>query len=207
MSEPAPQYVDPNVSRTKFDREVAEYQSLEPEFRARGWLLARVAFPEILVAMCSTKTTPPAVVTGILFDYTNYDAEPPSVKLVDPFTAEPYPASKLPTVLKRRVPAPAIEIAGLPIPPGVQPQFFGEQPLMQWAGPDDIPFLCVAGVREYHDHPAHSGDAWELHRAGGAGRLVRLLEVVDTYGLRPISGYNVTLTPQIVGFIQSETPE
>ena len=71
------------------------------------------------------------------------------------------------------------------------------QPYMQAHHPDEIPFLCLAGVREYHDHPAHSGDVWELHRRGGAGRLVRLLEIVDRYGLSPIAGLNVQLVPQV----------
>ena len=83
----------------------------------------------------------------------------------------------------------------------------GQQPLMQAAKPEDIPFLCIAGVREYHEHPAHSGDAWELHRKAGAGRLVRLLEVIDTYGVRPISGYNIELVPRVSGFIQNQVPE
>jgi hypothetical protein len=26
------------------------------------------------------------------------------------------------------------------------------------------PFLCVRGVREYHEHPQHSGDDWMLYR-------------------------------------------
>lgn len=85
------------------------------------------------------------------------------------------------------------------------PRIMQQQPLMQ-AYPGELPFLCIAGVREYHDHPAHSGDAWELHRPSGAGRLIRILEVIDTYGLRPLTGYNVNLTPQIVGFAQGEPP-
>jgi len=27
------------------------------------------------------------------------------------------------------------------------------------------PFLCLRGVREYHEHPQHSGDSWLLYRA------------------------------------------
>jgi len=26
------------------------------------------------------------------------------------------------------------------------------------------PFLCVRGIREYHEHPQHSGDEWLLYR-------------------------------------------
>ena len=78
--------------------------------------------------------------------------------------------------------------------------------LGQWYGPDDIPFLCIAGVREYHDHPGHSGDAWELHRRSGAGRFVRLLETITKYGVQPITEYHVSLVPQVSGFVQKEVP-
>jgi hypothetical protein len=81
-----------------------------------------------------------------------------------------------------------------------------QQPLMQSYGPEEVPFLCLAGVREYHEHPGHSGDAWELHRAAGAGRLARILEIIDTYGIRPLGGYNINLVPQISGFNLTEVP-
>ena len=114
----------------------------------------------------------------------------------------------MPTILKRQVVGPEVSIPGLQAPPGGGiPRVIQEQPLMQAAKPDDIPFLCIAGVREYHDHPAHSGDAWELHRKAGAGRLVRLLEVFETYGVRPISGYQIEIQARVSGFIQNQLPE
>ncbi len=200
------QYVDPKLSQAKFDREIGEYRLREAEYRRRGWILAEARFPRALVVLCAAKLKPPSVITGVAFDYSNYDAEPPSVRLVDPFTGEPYPAANLPTVLKRRAPI-NVPPGGLPqgLPPAVV-QALGAQPLMQAYGPADTPFLCLAGVREYHEHPAHSGDSWLLHRTVGAGRLVRLLEVIDTYGVRPISGYNVELQPRVIGFVQNETP-
>jgi hypothetical protein len=202
-----PQYADPNVSRRKFEREVEEYQRHEASYRGRGWLLVDADFPRVLVVLCAAKLRPPAVITGVRFDYSNYDAAPPSVQLVDPFTEAPYKAAELPTTLKRQVVGPALP-EGVPLPPGADmAQFVTHQPLMQFYGPEDVPFLCLAGVREYHEHPAHSGDSWELHRRSGAGRLVRLLEVIDTYGVRPISGYNVELVPRIAGFAQNEVPE
>jgi hypothetical protein len=203
----APQYADPDVSRRKFEREVEEYRRNEASYRGRGWFLIDADFPRVLVMLSAAKLKPPAVITGVRFDYSNYDAAPPSVQLVDPFTEEPYKAAELPTTLKRQVVGPALP-EGVPLPPGADmAQFVTHQPLMQFYGPEDVPFLCLAGVREYHQHPAHSGDAWELHRRSGAGRLVRLLEVIDTYGVRPISGYNVELVPRIAGFAQNGVPE
>jgi len=68
---------------------------------------------------------------------------------------------------------------------------------MQFHHPDDIPFLCIAGVKEYHEHPGHSGDSWELHRSSGAGRLVRILEVIHRYGVAPIQDFNVTFRTEV----------
>ena len=77
---------------------------------------------------------------------------------------------------------------------------------MQAHSPDDLPFLCVAGVKEYHDHPGHSGDPWELHRATGAGRLVRLLGVIAKYALEPVTGFHVNLVPQVT-FAVADPPQ
>jgi hypothetical protein len=195
------------VSQTKFEREVSEYHEFEMDYRRRGWLLVKAKFPMVLVALAAPQLTPPAIVTGVLFDYTNYDALPPSVHLVNPFTSEPYKAKELPTHLLRSVQAGAPMMPpGLQLPLGAQARLIAQQPLMQWYGPDDTPFLCIAGVREYHDHPGHSGDAWESHRRSGAGRFVRLLETITKYGVQPITEYHVSLVPQVSGFVQKEVP-
>jgi hypothetical protein len=200
------QSVDPTVSRNKFDREIGDFRSLSEQYGARGWFLAEACFPHAFVVLAAPQLSPPPLVTGVSFDYTDYDLRPPSVRLVNPFTREPWTGGKLPTTLRRRVEGSPVPVQGLQLPPGVAaPKIFQEQSLIQ-AYPDGVPFLCIAGVREYHDHPAHSGDAWELHRPAGAGRLLRILEIIDTYGLRPLNGYNVSLTPQIVGFVQGDPP-
>ncbi|MFL5916958.1 MAG: putative metal-binding protein [Gaiellaceae bacterium] len=201
------QYVEPAVSHAKFDRELSEYRTLEDEYLSRGWVLTHACFPLVRVMMCAAQLKPPAVIVEVEFDFTNYDAEPPSVTLVEPFTHRPYGADELPTILKRTVGAPA---GLLPpgLPGGAMLNIQAQQPLMQPPNtPDDLPFLCVAGVREYHEHPAHSGDLWELHRESGAGRLARLLEVIHKYGVEPIADYQVQLAMSVTGFIQSSFPE
>lgn len=198
------QFVDPCVTRVKFDREIAEFRSLEETYRQRGWFLVYVGFPKVVVLLAAPQLRPPAIVTGVAFDYTNYDAQPPSVLLVNPFTFVPYRAKELPTNLPRS--SHAFELAVPGLPDGAQLQSVQVQALMQAHSPEDVPFLCLAGAREYHEHPGHSGDAWELHRTSGAGRLVRLLEVIHKYGVQPISGYGVQLIPQ-VKFQQGQPPE
>ena len=214
-----PQFADPAVSRRKFDREIAEFRSQADEYRRRGWLLEEAEFPHALVILATAKTQPISILCGVWFDYSNYDAAPPSVRLVHPLTREPYKWSEVPTRLPRMPTPPGVAQAlppgvaqALPpgvaqaLPPGVaqtlaqgvaQAQLVVPIPLMQAYGDDDIPFLCLAGVREYHEHPAHSGDHWLSHRTSGAGRLVRLLEVISKYGPETILGYEVEMTPKI----------
>lgn len=200
------QVVDPAVSRAKFEREVENFDALAGEYRERGWFLIEASFPRVLILLAAPQLQPSPVVTGVSFDFSDYDLRPPSVKLVNPFTGRPFSAEELPTRLPRRTEVEAQLMPGMNLPPGAEvPRMVQDQPLIQ-VYPEEDPFLCIPGVREYHDHPAHSGDAWELHRNAGAGRLIRLLEVIDTYGLRPLSAYNVQLVTQITGFSQADVP-
>ena len=201
MVNAAEQHVDPTVSRTKFDREITEYLSLEADYRARGWFLVKADWPVAVVVLASNKTSPPAIVTAVQFDYTNYDAEPPSVRMIDPFSGRFLLSKELPTRLHRAIPGPE-----MPMPDGTKVQQVSVQELMQAHSPEDLPFLCVAGVREYHDHPGHSGDPWEIHRTAGEGRLVRLLEVISKYALEPVTGFHVNLVPHVT-FAVSEPPQ
>lgn len=201
------QSTDPSVSLHKFAEEVADFHRLSADYRRRGWFLVEADYPRILLMAAAPQLQPPAVVLGVQFDYSDYDLLPPSVQLVNPFTGMPYRTKELPTTLLRQTEIDAALPPGIQLPPGAQiAKMFQQQPLMQSYGPEDLPFLCIAGVREYHQHPGHTGDSWELHRSAGAGRLGRILEVIDTYGVRPLSGYNVTLLPQITGFVEKEVP-
>ncbi len=201
MATPA-QFADPAVSRAKFDAQLAEYADQRAEYESRGWLLVEARFPAVFVVMAASRLTPPAVVCGVLLDYSNYDAMPPSLRLVDPFTRVPYKLGELPTTLNRSQAAQVVALPGFP--PGGNLQMQMVQPLMQGPDADAIPFLCLAGVREYHEHPGHSGDPWELHRASGAGSLVRLLDIVYRYGIEPVASYSVRTVP--VGFDFSQPP-
>ena len=188
------QYVDPAVSRAKFDREITDFRSIEADYRARGWFLVKAHWPVAVVVLASNKTTPPTIVTAVQFDYTNYDAEPPSVRLIDPFSGRFLLSKELPTRLLRAIPGQEMPML---VPGGPKVKVNMVQELMQAHSPEDLPFLCVAGVKEYHDHPGHSGDPWEIHRPAGEGRLVRLLEVISKYGLEPVTGFSINLSPQV----------
>lgn len=190
------QFVDPAVSREKFEAEVAEVKAREDEHRRRGWWMLEAAFPKVFVAFATSKLKPPAVICGVEVDFSNYDLEAPSVRLVDPFSREPYRQKELPTALLRRQPV-NVDV----VPAALA---FSAVPLMQAHDPDDIPFLCIPGVREYHAHPAHTGDSWLSHRGLGAGKLYHILNTVYQYGVQPISAYGIGL--QVVGFEQRQPP-
>ena len=194
MSEP--QIVDPAVSRRKFYREIAQFRRKADEYGRRGWFLTHAKFPYALVILATAKTQPTSVLCGVWFDYSNYDASPPSVQLVHPLTREPYKFSELPTQLPKRQAQP--EAAQAHPSNGPQLQLVTAQPLMQAHGNDEIPFLCIAGVKEYHEHPAHTGDHWDLYRTSGAGRLVRLVEIISKYGLETIESFEVQMVPKVM---------
>ena len=197
--------VDPSVSRAKFDRELAEYRRLEREYVKRGWLLVRAEYPEVIVLLAAPHLTPRAVLLGAVLDFTNYDLWPPSVKFVDPFTLEPLRGDQLPfRMLKQQAGPPAA--AGklrLQLPAGpagqvqmievpVQGMMRPPQPLIMWHD-DQLPFLCVAGVREYHNHAFHSNNPWLAHRGTTVGRLYHLLDVIWRYGIQPLKGFEVNI--------------
>lgn len=158
----------------------------------RGWLLIEAEFPAVFVVMAAPQVQPPAVVCGVHLDFTNYDLEPPSVVLVDPFTREPYRARALPTALLRR------RVTQVEVAPGQVFEQVSVIPLLQAHGAEDVPFLCIPGVREYHKHPAHTGDSWLVHRGEGEGTLFSILNTIHQYGVQPIAEYQIGL--KVTGF-------
>lgn len=175
--------VDPAVSRGKFERELANYRTFEDAMQRRGQWLLRAEFPEVFTVFATPRGNPPVVLFGALLDYTNYDLWPPSVRLANPFTRTPYRNAELPTRLLRRDPN-APQPAAPDTPPVVQE-------LMQGFTPEEVPFLCLPGTREYHANPGHTGDDWLLRRADGEGSIFNILDVLWRYGIAPVVGLQV----------------
>ncbi|HLK53358.1 MAG TPA: putative metal-binding protein, partial [Candidatus Angelobacter sp.] len=147
--------VDPKISKAKFDREVDEFRKLERTYQERGWWLLEANYPVAFIVFAAQQLSPPAVVFGALLEFSNYDIWPPSVTIVDPFTREPYKQKELKVILNRKVSTVVIPGFGVKV---------DVQPLLVAHSGEDIPFLCIPGVREYHSHPAHTGNSWFLHR-------------------------------------------
>lgn len=163
-------FVDPAVSRAKLERELSEYLALSDFYRQRGIWLLEYKFPQVLFVLAAPNSKPFTLVPfGVLLDFSNYDAQPPSVKLVNPFTKVPLKRSEIHYHCPRQRPDGQNE------------------PLLQ-AFEDERPFICLQGIREYHDNPAHTGDSWFLHRGSGVGKLAYLLDVLSRYGSEPVVG-------------------
>lgn len=163
LSEPAAPLVlvPPEVSSAKLERELAAWAEQEDGYLRRGWRLRRVGELEVEVLFLAAVAVDPAsrltvVAPCVRFRFDNYDIVAPSVEFVDSLTGEPA--------------HPGVN-AFLPTPDG-QPRNVLVHPHPRTGRP----FLCLPGVREYHEHPQHNGDDWLLHRGSDAGRLAVLCE-------------------------------
>ena len=93
------------MSRAKFEREVAEYRSMEDTYVKRGWWLMQAAFPVVKVALLTTRTRPAMLALAVRIDFTDYDLRPLSVKFIDPFDDRELGFHELMTHLPRIDPA------------------------------------------------------------------------------------------------------
>lgn len=194
---PAPQLLDPAVNRAKFANELATYWRHASDFISRGWWIVRSDYPSVTAVFGVNQLKPQTVRFAAVLDFQNFDLWPPSVHLVDPFTLVRYKASQLPTRMPRLTPQ--AQFPGAPLM---------QQDLVQAYDDNDPPFVCLPGVREYHFHPAHTNDPWEVHRSSGEGRLVWILEKLWEYGVQPVSDFqtNVEIRVNIAGLVQAHIP-
>jgi hypothetical protein len=238
--QPLNQVVDPNVSRTKFQHQIQAFRRNESDYRRQGWFLVSADFPEAFLILTIPHLRPAPVLFGVIVKFDNYDVDPPSVQIVNPWTRELLLFRELLSALPRlrilagsqaashvgsETPSPEPAEARDPylqqqqcpqtaVPGAIQMQ----GTLLQSWGPDTIPFLCIRGVREYHRHPAHTGDSWLLHRTRGEGTLDSILSAIHQHGCSTVKDYfyqfglehqgepnRITqrITVQVQGFIYS----
>lgn len=175
------QVVDPVVSKEKFQHELGIFLSREDAQRKRGVILLKACFPDVELMFMAPQLTPAPSVFTVRINFSNYDLEPPSVSFINPFTGELLNASKLLTHFPRKI---GVNENGEPI----------RQNLLQFEAINEPPFLCIPGVREYHNHPYHTGDSWLLHRKlGGEGSLGYLVDKLYEYGISCLSNYNIPI--------------
>ncbi|UWU75708.1 hypothetical protein N2603_37885 [Bradyrhizobium huanghuaihaiense] len=194
------QAVDSEVSRRKFEREVGHLREIEPTLISRGWWVMSADFPCVKVAFATVGMRPRVIPFAVKADFTDYDVRPLAITFVDPFEDRELAASEMMTHLPRLLPVdPAVPTEVAAQMPPQRINLYQHYPHM----PTTPGFLCLPGTRAYHEHPAHSGDSWELHRNTGEGRLFALLETVWRYGTAPIQQFQFAVNVMLG---QSEIP-
>lgn len=174
-------HIDTEVNHIKFDRELGRLNDQRMVLESRGlFVLGSTAHPFIDMLYvprnplrCGPVTPPPGTPTPPIppglpkgttpimlaevlslagrgfkarFDLTDYDMRAPSLEFLDPWTDIPLAYKTMFRALE-----------------------FEEQRRTHLVLLDDHPithkpFLCLRGIREYHEHPQHSGDDWMLYR-------------------------------------------
>jgi len=176
--------VDPQVNRTKFDRELGRLIEQQAILEQRGiFVLSSTSFPHVdilivprhpLQIVLPPSLLPPGAQTPQAspdrpegapplklafdipsvalrafkgrFDLTDYDLRAPSLEFLDPWTDVPLAFG---TMFR------AVEF---------EPQRKAHVVLLDNHPITHKPFLCIRGIREYHEHPQHTGDDWMLYR-------------------------------------------
>jgi len=177
------QYVDPEVTLTKFEAEFQAFKRNEDTYRAMGVVFLKRTPDSANFLFSVPHIIPQPIAFGVKIDYKNWDAEPPSIQFIDPFSERPLSFNEVKIGFFQKT--------------GVDP--FGQPILINLLQQSEPPFICIPGVKEYHDHPAHSGDSWFLHRQQGEGELCTIIEQLYKHSVALAGGYNIQLNFNIVG--------
>lgn len=134
--------MDPEVSRAKFDTEIAAINDEASSFaKARGWEVVRTEYPVLAVVLTHPRTQRRV---GFRFVCDGWNEQPPSLALFDPKTDADLPWAQWPQ---------GGWSAG------------DAHPVTQ------KPFLCLPGIREYHVHPSHLDNPWTNYKSHDSYKL------------------------------------
>lgn len=176
-------HVDQRISRLKYDRQVGNLGRQKNLLRSWGCFLVNCTFPHVealflpsnpfvieFPAWIQTGQTLQLAVAnmqvdsvvgrafGVRIDMEDYDLRAPSVTFRNPTTWELAPFNSIPT--------------------GHFPDESGHpRPVVLDAHPVfERPFLCIQGIREFHEHPQHTDVDWFTNRNGF--NLFTILEMI-----------------------------
>jgi hypothetical protein len=165
--------IDPDVSRLKFERERDRLNEQRSTLQSRGiYVIGSPIYPIVeflFVPRHFLRMVLPAKQSGSIilpegtmiaaevpslsarafkahFDLTDYDLRAPSLEFRDLWTDSVLPYDTMFRALEYEKDRKAHVV------------LLGDHPTTH------NPFLCLRGIREYHEHPQHSGDDWLLYR-------------------------------------------
>jgi len=177
------QTINPEISKAKFNEELQLFLSCEEVHRKRGILLLKSEFPDIILSFSATQINPAVHVFAVRINYDNYDLQPLSVRFINPFTWENLHSMPTPLMPRKIVNEEGIVTEYMDL---VQKDLVG------------LPFICLPGIREYHEHPAHTGNSWLLHRkCAGEGTLGFLIEKFYEFGIATINSFSTLINFQV----------
>ncbi|MCL5405874.1 MAG: hypothetical protein M1398_04005 [Deltaproteobacteria bacterium] len=180
--------LDSEVARKKFESEVETLERHSIGLRQRGCWIFKTEFPIIDVVLVPKHPvqllTPMAVPAGpgglsivlkqnplpflssrpfgVRIGLDDFDQRAPSVSFRDPWTWEPLDYATNPNCFN-----------GYHIDDQNR-----KVPVLLIHPKSKLPFLCMRGIREYHEHPQHTGDDWMLYR-GKMGVFGLLFNILD----------------------------
>jgi hypothetical protein len=169
--------VDPEVTKLKFERELELWDANAGAYRRRGWIRLGQTDRSIDVGFLAKlplggSVPVPCFTASVRIDFTNFDLWAPSVEFINP--------------LDGTTSQPLIQ-ALVESEEGPRNLVIGGHPAT------GRPFFCLAGVREYHTHPQHSGDSWLLRRETGDGSLATICDRIWRSMARNLLGLQVNL--------------
>lgn len=158
--------LNPEVTKRKFDREVALLVENRKALRERGIFLEEVTFPSIYALFSVGFTTGRLVVFGVQLGFEDFNVLPPSACFFEPITRRPLIRSEIPLPLQ-------------PISDQLPNVIVGSHPST------GLPFVCLRGFKEYHTHPQHTDDPWDQYRYDAStGTAYYCLEQIWLYVTR-----------------------
>lgn len=129
----------PAVSAQMFDEAVGQIAGNTVLLADRGWLIVHRAFPILRLAVAHRTT---GLLRVFEFGFDDWNDKPPSLRLVDGETFVALPGHLWPT----------------------NGSYWHASGWSGTVGTPNAPFMCMPGIREYHNHSSHLNDVWTSYK-------------------------------------------
>jgi hypothetical protein len=202
------QFTDLSVTRKKFALQAQSFLKRAADYRKEGIICVSLEFPVfefVFLAKASSFTVPinlqhpngqfesgqinihreiPFYLFSIRLDYSNFDTQPPSLRFIEPFTSQLTKAlGTVPIITPGQQNKNSI----------IDKKFETQNQSLLIDDPEGKLFICLRGLREYHEHPQHNGDSWYLYRLKGKGDVLTILDQLQVYA---VANYNALVEQQ-----------